>query len=266
MKYISIDEFDCVYRQLHESGFTCYDALLAITDKVTKKFVYKQCNCNPALSKRGYEEDIMQEVRLKVIKNCVHGFFLRNGEDNYNPSGFVAWLFKVAENVVRDYAKKVNRFQFREAKEISECYDIPCQNDLYVSTEVNDDLSTAVKVAFDCDYSVYKVLTWIAMMLFMVNLNIEKFETPDIIDKTFSQMTLFQMYDTIVVYSKCIPWLELDDDRKKHIKEKLSVTFKDGRRVGDMIYSDFYMKKGPKATISDWVNRVNKYIVKEVQK
>ena len=50
------------------------------------------------------------------------------------------------------------------------------------------------------------------------------------------------------------------------IKSRLDERDDDGRRMGEKVYSDFYMKKGAKASISDWVNLMNNYIVKEEKK
>ena len=37
----------------------------------------------------------------------------------------------------------------------------------------------------------------------------------------------------------------------------LAAPFSKDVRYGDMVYADFFMKKGAKASISDWVNRIN---------
>ena len=71
------------------------------------------------------------------------------------------------------------------------------------------------------------------------------------------------MFAMIVEQAISIPWLQLDISQISLVKERLDEKQSDGRRLGEMFYSDFYMKKGAKASISDWVNRMNNYVIKE---
>ena len=67
----------------------------------------------------------------------------------------------------------------------------------------------------------------------------------------------------VVEQATAIPWLQLERSQILTIKARLDEECSDGCRMGEKVYSDFYMKKGAKASISDWVNRMNNHVVKE---
>ena len=63
-----------------------------------------------------------------------------------------------------------------------------------------------------------------------------------------------------------ISWLGISEHRKKRIEEALAKPYKDeNRALGEVTYKELFMKKGGKATISDWVNRMNE-MIKRVMK
>ena len=77
-------------------------------------------------------------------------------------------------------------------------------------------------------------------------------------------MNLDQMLDFITKQSETIIWLNLNQCQLDDVRKKLDEKDSCGVRTGDKKYSDFYMKKGAKASVSDWVNRMNSRIEKEV--
>lgn len=263
MKFFSNEEFDMMFREIVGSEFICYDTLLYVSKRMLFNSVCKWCYNDPALCGKQYEEDIMQEIQIRLIKNCVSGFFLRNGEANYDPEGFKNWIFTLAINVKNDFAKKVRRIQFIEMKELDGDSEPSYQEEMFVSDESFERLNRAFKIVIESDSKVYKVLTWVAQLIIIVNANVTKIESNDILIEQFDSMTLDAMFALVAEQAVAIPWLHLDASRLLSVKERLNEKQTDGRRIGDMLYSDFYMKKGAKASISDWVNRMNNYIVKE---
>lgn len=263
MRFFSIEEFDTMFREIVNEEPICYDTLLVISERMLIGSVRKWCNSDSALYGRQYEEDIMQEIQIRLIKNCVTGFFLRNGEPNYDPDGFSNWIFTLAINVKNDFAKKVRRIQFIEMKEL-DGEEEPCYEDEnYSSDETFERLNRAFEIVIESDSKIYKVLTWIAQLIIIVNSNVTKIESNEILIERFDSMTLDAMFLLLVQQATRIPWLKLKRQQLIFIKERLDETSDDGRRIGEKVYSDFYMKKGAKASISDWVNRLNNYVVKE---
>ncbi|MBR5774043.1 MAG: sigma-70 family RNA polymerase sigma factor [Clostridia bacterium] len=262
MSYFSNEEFDTIFREIVGSEQVSYDTLLYVSERMLKGLVRKWCNNDSALRGMQYEEDIMQEIQIKLIKKCVNGFFLRNGEPNYDPNGFKNWVFTVAQNVKNDFAKNVRRYQFIESTEIDDetagCY----EDDLFCTNEDVERLTDAFRIVMASDSKVYKVLTWIAQMLIIADQNVSKIDSNEILIAKYESMTLDNMLDLIIRQSARIPWLRMDERQIEDLRGRLDEPHSDGRRMGDMIYSDLFMKKGAKSTISDWVNRMNNYITK----
>lgn len=263
MKFFSNEEFDKIFCDIVGSENICYDTLLHVSQRMLFSSVRKWCYSDPVLRGNQYEDDIMQEIQIKLIKNCVTGFFFRNNKPNYDPVGFKNWIFTLAINVKNDFAKKVRRIQFNEVKELDEANDMYYQDELVASNESFERLNKAFKIVIESDSKVYKVLTWLAQLIIIVKSNVTKIESNDILVEQFSSLTLDEMFAMIVEQAISIPWLQLDISQISLVKERLDEKHSDGRRLGEMVYSNFYMKKGAKASISDWVNRMNNYVIKE---
>ena len=263
MKFFSNEEFDRIFCDIVGSENICYDTLLYVSQRMLFSSVRKWCYNDPVLRGNQYEEDIMQEIQIRLVKNCVTGFFLRNNEPNYDPEGFKNWIFTLAINVKNDFAKKVRRIQFNEVKELNEVNDAYYPDELFASNESFERLNNAFKIVIQSDSKVYKVLTWLAQLIIIANSNVTKIESNDILVDQFSSLTLDEMFAMIVEQAASIPWLQLDMSQIQLVKEHLDEKQSDDRRFGEMVYSDFYMKKGAKASISDWVNRMNNYVIKE---
>ncbi len=266
MKFFANEEFDKMFREIVGSDYVSYDTLLYISERALSNSVRKWCYNDPVLRGRQYEEDIMQEIQIRLIKNCITGFFLRNNEPNYDPEGFQSWLFTVAINVKNDFAKKVRRVQFIEVKELDENCAETYNDELFATEETFERLNSAFKIVIMSDSKVYKVLTWLAQLIIILNSDVSKIESNNILIEKFDAMTLDEMWSLISKQSSQIPWIQLEQSQLMILESRLNEIQADGRRIGSMRYNEFYMKKGAKASISDWVNRMNNYIVKPANK
>ena len=137
------------------------------------------------------------------------------------------------------------------------------QEEMFSSDESFERLNNAFRIVIESDSKVYKVLTWVAQLIIILNSNVSKIESNDILIEQFDSMTLDAMFALIVEQATAIPWLQLERSQILSIKARLNEECSDGCRMGEKVYSDFYMKKGAKASISDWVNRMNNHVVKE---
>ncbi len=262
MNHYSEEEFYKVFHDITDTQHPVFDSLVNLAQETLKSSVKRWCYEDSCLRGGSYEDDVMQEILIRLIKNCVSGFFMRDGKLNNDPDGFKNWMFTVAKNVKNDFAKKIRRMQFIES-ELDENLSDGTLSPIYVSSEAEERLSTSFRRVIDSDISIYKVLTWIAQMLIIANMNVTKIQSNDILVQHFGFLTLDNMLEMIVAGAKDIPWLSLSDEQLARLRYKLDETTADGVRLGDKTYSDFYMKKGPKATVSDWVNRINNFIAKE---
>lgn len=75
--------------------------------------------------------------------------------------------------------------------------------------------------------------------------------------RAYEHMTLSEMWASVTAASARIPWLKISTAADDRLRKMLAAPFSKDVRYGDMVYADFFMKKGAKASISDWVNRIN---------
>lgn len=266
MEFFKAEEFHQMIFELTESDVKCYDTLVLIAKKTLYKTVCQWCNQSSLL--RGYEDDIMQEIYLRLIKKCVTGFLMRNGELNDDPNGFKNWLFTVAKNIRSDFAKNLGSTEFNETKtpdgELPEGVDTDT-----CGTEPDnydyDELNRYFGIVLGADSNVHIPLTWLTVMLMITNGGMNRIEATEKTVSICSDMELDAMFDFILAQSDNIIWLELSDEQIEEIRDNLDKTDEDGIRTGEKKYCEFYMKKGAKASVSDWVNRMNSRIIKEVK-
>ena len=118
MKYFSIEEFDKMYHEIMVDDEPCFDTMLYIAKNVLYNMISKWCYEDSSLRGRQYEDDIMQEINIRLVKNCVNGFFKKKSDGNYDPKGFNSWIKTVATNVFIDFAKKVKNDLLNKTEEI----------------------------------------------------------------------------------------------------------------------------------------------------
>ena len=110
------EEFDIMVNQLLNKEPISFDMLCEIADKTLRPSVINWCKKEDCLRGRGYEDDIMQEIKLRFIKTTVSHFLLRDGirgAYNNDPDGFEDWMFRVADNLKRDFANKIRKRDFK---------------------------------------------------------------------------------------------------------------------------------------------------------
>lgn len=254
----TIEEFNVMVNELLCREYASYDMMCFIADKTLRPSVIRWCNAEPSLRGRGLEDDIMQEIQVRLIKTCVPQFLLRDGVDgriNNDPEGFRKWLFTLAVNIKKDNANRIRRGDYY-TKELDENL-VGSEDAVDVTGEKIEQLKRAFSVVIAADSQVYIVLTWIAYFVYTLSRDITKIQSNEVIRHFFEQKTLFEMHRMIVLASREIPWLQISEEQNRHILNALQKPWDDDRVYGEVKYREFYMKKGGKATISDWLNRMN---------
>lgn len=268
------EEFNIMVEELLYSEPISFTMLCYIAEKTLRKRIKYLCDTDDCLRGRGYEDDIMQEIQLRLMKTTVSHFLLKSGEDgvvNADPDGFKSWIKTVAENIKKDFSNKVRRIDFK-----TEDFENPLiekelvTQDCEIDDEKNEKLKEAFSIVLSADVSVYKVLTWIAQFLFVISLDVTKIQSNALIEKEFEQKTLFEMYDLLLGMSLSINWIKITPEQNKKIMDALCKTWEDGVCYGDVPYKEFFMKvngeKSGKKSISDWVNRMNTIVQKKYKK
>ena len=131
------EEFDIMASQMLEQKPISYEMLTQIAEKTLRRTVKNGCASDLCLRGRGYEDDIMQEIHIRLIKTTVPYFLRRNGVTegfNNDPEGFEDWMFRVAENLKKDFANKVRGLDFK-----TEDLDAPQVESLTASYDHHED-------------------------------------------------------------------------------------------------------------------------------
>ena len=261
------EAFETMVRQLLYQEPVSFDMLCQIAEQTLRPAVKRWCDAEDCLRGRGYEEDILQEIHLRLIKTTVPFFLLRDGVDapcNNDPEGFERWMYSVAKNVKRDFANRVRKRDFNTEN----LDDFPClaapESDAAEREAYIAQLRKAFNVVLESDVSVYKVLTWLAQCVFILNQDISKIQCNELIIVLFAKNTLNDMYAMIQAASEKIPWIVITEEQNKKILEALRKKTSDGVIYGEVTYESFFMKQNGvisgKKSVSDWMNRMNAMI------
>ena len=103
-------------------------------------------------------------------------------------------------------------------------------------------------------------MTWIAQSLFVIQCDLKRPEATEVIINEFQSKTLFDMWKIIHAFSKQIPWLTVTTAQRQRISTALCTPLNEDTLLGELRYEKLFMSKGPKQTISDWVNRIDNMI------
>lgn len=264
--YIQIVEDIC------GNDYPKYDNLVIFVHNLLHKRVKRWCYNDLFLRGGMHEDDVMQEIQIRIIKKCEAYFFKPvDGKTEKNCDDFKAWCYRVAKNYFITYCvKRKNR------KEVELELSIKCDDDLASSnfdldveaseeTDANrQELKRCFEIVLDLKSKPHIVLTWLSVSLYMLYSNSSKIEATHMIVEKFSGLTLDEMLRVIIILSARCGWIELSERQCRKQMEKLEVVDKNtGKKIGEMRYEEFYMSKGPEMSISDWINRVNEQIKKK---
>lgn len=263
------EEFQEMVNELLHKELISYDMLCRIAEKTLRRTVVNWCNADNYLRGRGYEDDIMQAIHLRLIKTTVDFFLLKDGVEgsyNNNPEGFEDWLFRVAINIKRDFANKIRSQDFKAvdiddpaiaSEMLTTDYD-------YSAEEHIERLKWAFSVVISSDVGIYKILTWLAQFIFILEYNLTKIKSTERIIAAFENKTLNDMYNVILSLTDIIPWIDVTDEQNETILRALRKKQKNGVSYGETAYRDFFMTyngmPSGKKSISDWMNRMKDMI------
>lgn len=262
----STEEFNIMLDELLHSQPASFGMLCSIAEKTLRPSVRRWCATDAALAGQEFEDDIMNEIHIRLIKTCVSSFLLRGGVDapvNADPVGFKNWMFKVALNIKRDYSNQVRKVTMH-TRPVGEEEVLPAPEEADPQSALADArqerLCRAFAIVLGADVQVYKVLTWMAQCLFILEQDITKIRSNELLLESFQSKTLFEMHEALLRAANQISWLQISETQNQRLLKALNMPYDDERPYGAVEYSEFFMKKGGKATISDWVNRMNSMI------
>ncbi len=268
-------EFDTMVKELLYTTPVSFDMLCHIAEKTLRPTVIKWCKAEDCLRGRGYEKDIMQEIHLRLMKTTVNNFLLRDGISqpfNNDPEGFEDWMFRVAENLKRDFANSVRSVDFK-----TEDIDNPAIGNVLADGSGNtaetedriEQLQWAFSMVLSADAGVYKILTWLAQFIFILDEDVTKIQSNELIIEAFGDKTLYDMYGMLLDAARKIPWIVVTKEQNEKIMLALRKK-RDGKvTYGETPYKDFFMKHNGepsgKKSISDWMNRMNDMLKRKTE-
>lgn len=259
---VTVEEFNIMVEELLYSETVSYEMLCKIIEKNLRGRVKAWCAADIDLRGRKCEDDIMQDVHVRLMKNTITHFLLKDGVGEYNndPKGFNSWIITVAENIKKDYAKNIRNRNFRN-RDIDDPETISIgKEDDFTQLYREERLKQAFEVVLSSDISIYKILSWLGLAVFILGYDMTKIESTHLLTEKFDKKTLFEMYDSINATSRKIEWLKLSVCQSKKIETALEQPWDEKRVYGAVEYKEFFMKKGGEYSISDWVNKINKMI------
>lgn len=266
------EEFNVLVDKILYGDEFPYTELIAFIDSVVRPAAEAWCN---KYGNRGKftPDEILQDVYLRVSKKCITHFFLRNGANeapNRDPLQFAKWVAKIYINIRHDTVKRyLNYIQrycpvdeeredyyFFETSNISDVEEV-CSN--------RQEVSMLFDIVMDMDTAVHKKLTWFGLYLITFTYGITKIEATRLLVSLCGDKTLYQMRQILVGYAQSLVWLDITDDEVRKIDDALDKDYDHARKVGDAQYKEFFMKKGGRASVSDWVNKLNDALRQEIK-
>lgn len=248
-----------VQQLLYDSPVS-FQMLCDIAQRTLASSVRRWCAGDATLRGRGYEKDILQEIHIRLIQTAVTGFLLREGEDgpvNLDPAGFRSWMFRVAKNLTKDYSAAVRRV---DSKSVSR-EDIP-EEEAEEKSPSEPLLREAVRIVLDGDSSIYISLTWLAQSIFVLHYDLTRIQATHLLEEQFSQRTLTELWNLVRKGAERISWLQITPVQQQRIEQALDRPYDESRSYGQVCYKEFFMKKGGRASISDWIHRIDGIIQK----
>lgn len=267
------EDFDTMVQEVLYTKPGRKDALCRIVELTIGPLVRTWCQREDVLRNRGLEGDLLHDILLHVMQRVVHGF-LRNdrttGDYNDDPEGFEHWLMRVANNYKRDFVNKLRREEFRTVGEESlERMSVP-EEDPTKRQEYLQQVQEAFDVVLSADVRVYKVLTWLAQILFVVEGGLAHHEANAKVVTTFENMTLNQMYGHICAAARRVEWMVITPEQHARIMAALQKPWENGLTYGEATYQMFFQKTdgepNGKKSVSDWMNRMTERIKKKVKR
>lgn len=264
MGKFSDEEFHEIITELFEREPACADTLLKVVDKVYRNRIRGWCSTHRDVIGCGYEEDILQDIKIKILTHCTTSFFLKKGVDsgvNTNPEEFAKWMNTVVKNTLTDFLNKQTKHAevFRPIEEDEGITD-PVFDNWENTEELQHILSRAFAVVISADSDAHIVLTWIGSFLFIYEYGIKSCHVSKELVQAFETKTLCQMRDVLLRAAQRLPWLALSEHQLGKLNASLRKPFDHTRTCGEVPYREFFMKSGGRSSISNWNNRMNKLV------
>ncbi len=178
-------------------------------------------------------------------------------------SSYVYIPMKALDEAVGDEEREQYRGMYADPSQMN---DVPTA-DVFAAVEFEDDLDDRLARCLDTilrsKTATHKTVTWIAYQV-LVNLHgTSRKETTRWMAKKLENRTLDDIFAMAYRYADRFRWLKLAPYQMELVRDMLNAPTADGRRAGELLYGECFMKKGGRASISDWLNRFQAIMERE---
>ena len=218
--------------------------LYEVMRKTSFPAICAKCRSTACLRDRAVEEDIFQDVYIRVWTHAFRILFTDEGL-NADPVVFARWLATVTKNRINDYIRRASGQDAR--------------------TEVrrrgadgqDEDPFLRVDRVMGKGSSLHIDLAWLAYMLLVLTEGAERGKASGLVALRYGDLTLREMYQAVVWDAHTVSWMRISSAALEQMRSRLLEKDEKGVMYGRAVFSSFFMKKGGAASVSDWVNRVN---------
>ena len=273
---VTKEEFETMVDELLNQEPISYNMLCTVAEREVRPEVRKWCLGTKSLRNKGCEDDIMQETQIRLIVGVIPDFLLKDDADapyNHDLLEFLKWMYLEAQKAKWAAMKRISQ----QAKKTCSLEEMTLADvlDMQAALEAQEDVKERIsrlKQAFDTalsvDAGIYKVLTWFAQFMFILDQNVTKIQSNNLILEAFAEKTLNEMYAMLLGASNRIPWITVTQQQHARILAALQKPWNQELTYGESKYKDFFMKQSGEASgkksISDWTHRMNQAICKRM--
>jgi len=269
MAKISKEDFQAMLDMLKTDRGRDWQPLLHIFEKHEKPIIWNKfmsVNGNPETRDSAVEfEDHCQIILTKICMNVDKSVAKTQEYDlETRIKMYAGWTKEIIENSFLIYIDKTKKKIKADSISKGETDDdIP----VYEGNELNDaqlqELINSFRFVMKSRREIYVKLTWISCAVIMIASGDTRKNVTQYMEDVFSTFTLSQMYTVTERASQKIVWLSMEPQDWLRLELELSEHHTNGKPFAQCVYSDFYMNKGGKASISNWISNINKALTKE---
>ena len=261
MRAFTDEEFELMLYELTELKPAKYDMMCLIARKVLEPKVKGWCYKYSSLRGRQYEDDVMQEICIRLIKICVTKFFIREEKPDFinrDPVEFCAWITAVGRHLTHDFAIKQYKYDIHTQELTDMVFEAPLYDD--IAEERQEKLNQAFNIALSAKKKPHIKLTWLIQGSLMIYYSLSKIDATEVMDEMLSDESLNRIWEMVQALTQRISWIYLSQDDTDNFSNELDKQLSDENTIGNTRYNYYYGNRGGKGAISDWAYRMNSYI------
>ena len=250
-------EYQRAVSELFDNTTASFEGLCTVADALLRPVVTSWCAATPVLSGRMCEDDIVQEVQLRMIKYVINDFYLRERSDpNRDSHEFRLWLFRVAKNAKNSYIASLCRTATTDITPFEESIAADENECDYEREDASLAIGRAIHSVVALRVGVHKILAWLLVSLIILNEDEKRSSATDKVVLSFADKTLYEMMRAVEREIAKHPFLRLSVHDRESLYEALRENG-GGVPVGECRFSSFFTSKGGNYSVSDWIYKIN---------